>query len=67
MPTSGRFFRTKTAHRLPSRCNDGGRSKGVESARFVIPSGSVPTYVQKAWRLEFASGHGKKLIAKSIS
>jgi hypothetical protein len=29
--------------------------------------GSVPTYVQKAWRLEFASGHGKKLIAKSIS
>jgi hypothetical protein len=31
------------------------------------PSGSVPTYVQKAWRLEFAGGHGKKLIAKSIS
>jgi hypothetical protein len=30
-------------------------------------AGSVPTYVQKAWRLEFASGHGKKLIAKSIS
>jgi len=29
--------------------------------------GSVPTYVQKAWRLEFAGGHGKKLIAKSIS
>ena len=29
--------------------------------------GSVPTYVQKAWRKEFAGGHGKKLIAKSIS
>jgi hypothetical protein len=38
-----------------------------KSLSFVGPLGSVPTYVQKAWRLEFASGHGKKLIAKSIS
>ena len=30
-------------------------------------TGSVPTYVQKAWRMEFAGGHGKKLIVKSIS
>jgi hypothetical protein len=37
------------------------------AARAGSASGSVPTYVQKAWRLEFASGHGKKLIAKSIS
>ena len=30
-------------------------------------TGSVPTYVQKFPLLELACGHGKKLIAKSIS
>jgi hypothetical protein len=39
----------------------------VRKLGMTIGGGSVPTYVQKAWRLEFAGGHGKKLIAKSIS